>query len=136
MRARLSAVNSGERSRGTAAKKTKSLGYLGRMAGTALDKPHKSAHSGLGISAFGIALFAGAGLVVAVILLDPIVARLNQIFLGKVMVACGLLETIAITLAGAALTDTRHKTIFPIAAILLACGPLALVIAGLFGLAD
>ena len=106
--------------------------------GTALDRPHKLAHSGLGISAFGIALVAGAGLLVAFISLGqpPEANFQNRDVLGLVMVACGLLETIAIGLAGTALIGARHKTTFSIAALTLACGPLALVIAGLFGVAD
>lgn len=103
-----------------------------------MDRPHKLAHSGLGISAFGIALLAGAGLLVAFEALgsDPVALWLNGNFLSKVMVACGLLETVSVTLAGTALADTRYRTTFPIAALLLACGPLALVIASLFGVAD
>jgi hypothetical protein len=101
--------------------------------GTALHKPHKLAHNGFGIAAFGIALLAGAGLLVAFSWPGPNGTGLNRIFLGKAMVACGLLETVAFTLAGTALTDTRHKSMVPIAALILAGGPLALVIVGLFG---
>jgi hypothetical protein len=101
--------------------------------GTALGKPHKLAHSGFGIAAFGIALLAGAGLLVAFTWRAPNGVDLDRIFLGKAMVACGLLETMAFTLAGMALTDTRHKSMFPIAALILAGGTLALVIMGLFG---
>jgi hypothetical protein len=103
------------------------------VMGTALHEPHKLSHSGFGIAAFGIALLAGSGLLVAFSWPDPNGLDLNRIFLGKVMVACGLLEASAFTLAGTALTDMRHKTMFPIAALVLAGGTLALVIAGLFG---
>ena len=114
-------------------KKTKSLGLLRTVMGTALHKPHKLADNGFGIAAFGIALLAGAGLLVAFSWPGPNGTGLNRIFLGKAMVECGLVETVAFTLAGTALTDTRHKSMVPIAALILAGGPLALVIVGLFG---
>ena len=101
--------------------------------GTPLYKPQRLGHSGFGIAAFGIALLGGAMLLVAFTWRAPNGAELNRIFLGKAMVACGLLETVAFTLAGTALTDTSRKSIFPIAALILAGGPLALVIVGLFG---
>lgn len=99
----------------------------------AVHKTHKLAHSGFGIAAFGIALLAGAGLLVAFSWPATNDANANRIFLGKAMVACGLLETIAFTLAGTALTETRHKPMVPIVALILAGGTLALVLVGLFG---
>jgi hypothetical protein len=101
--------------------------------GMAVDKPHKLAHSGFGIAAFGIALLAGSGLLVAFNWPTANDVNVNRIFLGKAMVACGLLETVALTLAATALTETRHKPIIPIVALLLAGGPLALVLVGQFG---
>jgi hypothetical protein len=100
--------------------------------GTAVHKPHKLAHSGFGIAAFGIALLAGAGLLAAFSWPTMHDVNLNRIFLGKAMVACALLETVAFTLAGAALADTRHKPVVPVVALILAGGPLALVVVGLF----
>ena len=100
--------------------------------GTALLKPRKSAHSRLGIAAFGIALLAGAGLLAAFSWPPQNDVDLNRIFLGKAMVACGLLETMAFTLAGAALAHSGDKLVFPIAALILTSVPLALVIVGLF----
>lgn len=90
-------------------------------------------HGGFGLAAFGIALVAGAGLLAAFNWPAPHDADLNRIFLGKAMVACALLETVAFTLAGTALTDTRHnRPVVAIMALLLAGGPLALVMVGLF----
>jgi len=103
------------------------------VTGMALGKPYKSAHSGFGIAAFGIALLAGAGLLVAFNQPEQHDPNVTRIFLGKAMVACGFLETMAFTLAGTALTDTRRKSVFSIAALIVAGGTLAVIIVGLFG---
>jgi len=99
----------------------------------ALGKPQKLGHSGFGIAAFGIALLAGVGLLVAFSRPEQHDPNIGRIFIGKAMVACGFLETMAFTLAGMSLTDTRHKSTFPIAALILAGGTLAVVILALFG---
>ena len=94
-------------------------------------KQRKLAYSGLGIGAFCIALLAGVWLLVAYS--RPEHSDRDRIFLGKAMVACGLLDTMAFTLAGAALAETRHKLAVPVAALILAGVPLCFILVGLFG---
>lgn len=50
------------------------------------------------------------------------------------MVGCGVLEVVAIGLAMTELFEAKHKTILPIAALILGFGPLALVLATLLTL--
>ena len=96
-----------------------------------MSKQRKLAHSQVGIAAFGIALVALIWLCVAYS--RPEQTDLDRIFLAKAMVACGFLDTMAFTLAGASLADTRHKLAISVAALVTAGVPLCIVIAGLFG---
>jgi hypothetical protein len=93
--------------------------------------PHVRVHSGLGIAAVGLALIAGAGLAAAFSLFgfEPLAVLQNQRLLILAMVGSGLLEFVAIALAWTALIDDTQKVTFPVAALLLACGPLCLVTA-------